>query len=240
MLKQSSSYLLLDASSRRIHVGLLRAGAWLSLETTHADSLTGLFTATEAVLQSSSLTLAEVDGFICCRGPGSLLGLRLAAMAITGWHGMAGGQGRVLFSYLSLEAQALSLLASGHAPGFHLCSDYRENQWNFLSVAANGATTIPCLIDRPAIEALPEPLYFIPQRQREQPTPANAQLLDYNLAALPQLIARLTLTAVPLGQPMALHEPAPTTFVKWSAERHRKPEALPHNAHPRPQTARLG
>ncbi len=114
--------LLLDATSARVQVGYFTsdpAGArW-------ADSIeeagTGLFRCVGAL----GVDLAAVRGFVFADGPGSVLGVRTAAMAIRVWCAL---DPRPVFAYNALAAVAarlgredLTLIADARRDAWHAC-----------------------------------------------------------------------------------------------------------------------
>jgi hypothetical protein len=75
-------WLLIDASGPESIMGLVRDGQWLASERHPGDFLEWHAAATERMLQATGLKLPELSGTIYGSGPGSTLGLRLAAMFI--------------------------------------------------------------------------------------------------------------------------------------------------------------
>ena len=74
--------LLLDASSSPIHAGIPSEEGWIHLEALDLQALEGLFEATTLVMEKAGRSLREVDAVFFCEGPGSTLGLRLAAALV--------------------------------------------------------------------------------------------------------------------------------------------------------------
>lgn len=194
---------------------------WLALKTSEEESLQAVFDCTAAALSEAGMQLAEVGGFYFSQGPGSLLGLRIAAMAVQGWRSMRNLSNAPCLSYYSLHAAAAVLRGRESGP-FLICADYREKQWHCLKVGSNEQSNELTLVGRETLESSLLPVYYVPQRQREQPLPCNAKVWKYDLRELPERISRLTFTDCPMPpHALPIYEPAPTSFVKWDGERHR-------------------
>lgn len=185
------------------------------------ESLQSVFDCTEGVLCEAGVTFGQLGGFYFAQGPGSLLGLRIAAMAVQGWRSMGGLGALPCLSYFSLHA-AGAVLARQVSGAFRVCADYREKQWHYVTVEETGVPGPLSLVDRAVIESSHLPVYFVPQRQREQPLPVNAIVWNYDLADLPQVLQIIAMApCMPPPRALPIYEPAPTTFVKWDGNRHR-------------------
>ena len=71
--------LVVDASTNYVQVGIPEAEGWQCLARVEEQALEGLFLATEKILQDSKKEISQVSSVYYCEGPGSTLGLRLAA-----------------------------------------------------------------------------------------------------------------------------------------------------------------
>ena len=71
--------LVVDASTNHVHVGIPENEGWQCLARVEEQALEGLFLATEKILQDSKKQISRVSSVYYCEGPGSTLGLRLAA-----------------------------------------------------------------------------------------------------------------------------------------------------------------
>ena len=86
MLTGNKASLVIDGSGSAVFTGLLDAdNQWLAKVEANGAPLEELFPAMEVALTESGLSLADIDSYIYCEGPGSVLGLRLCAMAIKTW-----------------------------------------------------------------------------------------------------------------------------------------------------------
>ena len=75
--------LVLDGSARAgVRVGVLSGGRWVGQGISPDGALEGLFGCVEAALADAKLSLADIRSFALCVGPGSVLGIRIAALAV--------------------------------------------------------------------------------------------------------------------------------------------------------------
>ncbi len=100
--------LILDAASLVVQVGWLEIGrtpAWVALE---EEAGSGLFRA----LDELGKRPRDADAFGFCEGPGSILGIRSAAVALTTWQAL---RERPSFAYRSLVARRHNRTTRGNA-----------------------------------------------------------------------------------------------------------------------------
>lgn len=212
---QDGTWLLMDAAGPESTIGLVGNGKWLARETHAGDFLEWHDRAIKALLQQCGLELADLAGVIYASGPGSSLGLRLAAMVIRTLLQVPSLAHWQCLQYQNLE---LALAAAGEDPAEELVAPWRRdclhrsrlesrNPLRFVNDALHldAATTAPphgvLLGRRPANQ-----IRGIAWR----PYPAAG--IPLTLAAFPEL-----LTAVEVPLPYSGEEPQ---FAKWSPRRH--------------------
>lgn len=209
--------LYLDAASPAITVGLqldaAEAPAWLQ---THDEAGVGLFRAVEALTRARGVAVAGIAKVVFCEGPGSLLGVRLAAMALRTWMALPRPAPLEVLGYRSLELVAAGLRARGQRGPFHVIVDGRRATWNALSVDAHGMLAAICR--RPATDPFPadEPVFHPQGFPLWQALPAGVQTVDYNATALPGLAARFPLLR-PAASPEAYVTEMPA-YREWIHE----------------------
>ena len=98
--------LLVDASTNPIQIGIPNSNGWETLVRCEDQALEGLFSATEKVLEQSKIMISQVDQIFYCEGPGSTLGLRLAAAFIRTLQWSHPKQGLKVFSFNALDLAA--------------------------------------------------------------------------------------------------------------------------------------
>jgi tRNA threonylcarbamoyladenosine biosynthesis protein TsaB len=126
-----ASVLLVDSASNRIHVGLLRAQDQARWWSAPSDAGVGIFSGVEALLVPAGLNPSEAGAFVFCEGPGSILGIRTAAMALRTWQAVADHPAKT-FGYISLELVALDLCRAAVSGPFAVVTDARRGAWHFV------------------------------------------------------------------------------------------------------------
>lgn len=146
------SVLLIDSSSTCVQVGLWRfdpsAGASFPDNQDHrraepplpdaiwraADQEAGIaiFAGVEAVLASARLCIADLGALVFCEGPGSILGIRTAAMALRVWSAMDCRRPPT-FAYCSLELVAHDLRRRRVPEPFAVLADARRDSWHCVA-----------------------------------------------------------------------------------------------------------
>lgn len=213
--------LLLDASSRPVQVGILHRNRWIAYHESDSEALDALFSGTEEALTRAGLELTQIEGFIYCQGPGSVLGIRLACMAINCWRSLPPHRHTSLFTYCSLEMAAHLLLAKGLSPPFTVVSDYQRDSWNLLTVERN--RSLGPLRQRKSGECtgLKTPLFYIDHGKRtKSPSLPSARVFSYHFAEAPEILGRDDiLQEVYRATPLQLRQPQ---YANWEATRHRR------------------
>lgn len=201
ILESHPPLLVLDAASQRVQVGWLAGGVprWrASLD----EAGIGLFEAVEAL----GVDLGAVRSFAFCEGPGSILGIRTAAVAIRTWCAL---EKRPVFAY-----QSLGLAAAAHGrPGAAYIADARRNAWHWLKAGEP-------LRRMPAAE-LSGPVFMPEGFLSWTPTPAGLERVSYDLAELMPKVAGLDLFRQ-VAEPDALLSAEPV-YATWTPRMHGSP-----------------
>ena len=216
-----ASYLLIDASSPNsaIVARLDDSGrAWAQFTEEPSAALEGIFTAAEQASPQFSPA-----GFLFCEGPGSILGIRIAAAAIRGRNALGPTVPVLAFQSLRLIATLL-LRRFPEEKNFSVLAESRMNAWNLLSVEGG----IPAESFREVKTAELTNLslgkvFLLPQRRPAAPpiptTPVNpAQLLQDDPAVFAETPSLLRDCH---GLPDATNTSAASGYAKWTPERHR-------------------
>lgn len=133
--------LVLDGSARAgVRVGVLSGGRWVGQGVSPDGALEGLFGCVEAALAEAKLSLADIRSFALCVGPGSVLGIRIAALAVRSWTAL---EPRPIFVWESLAGIARSALAAGEKGPFLVAAESRLKRWHALEVSADGSLGVP-------------------------------------------------------------------------------------------------
>src|SRR5450432_909607 len=183
LLTDHGTLLILDAASTFSQVGLLRPGLAPLWHQAAGESGIEIFRGVKTVTQSSALGLEQIEAFVFCEGPGSILGIRTVAMAIRTWQVL---KNRPAYSYQSL-AVAGGYAWTGTPRELAVVADARRDTWHLQITAADGRPGPP---ERRATADLPDGELLTPGNFRAWSSPArNLTTCSYNLAALFPAIA---------------------------------------------------
>ncbi|MFP4203962.1 MAG: hypothetical protein ACLFS4_06475 [Opitutales bacterium] len=213
--------LLIDGSAADVFAGVPDgSGSRLVGQPGGQPALEGLFPAVERALNAATVELGMIRGFIYCQGPGSVLGLRLCAMAVETWRRTVPGD-VPCFGYDSLQLTAALLLNDQSAPSDALLvSDWKRGAWNAVRIEGGCRRPTETLED-PVLKQYKGPIFHLPQRKGWQPPPENAIPLSYEPERLPEVMRIPGILNRTQG--VELHASAAPAFRKWQPERHRAP-----------------
>ena len=211
-----SPALLLDASASNVLVGIWSDGRWLAFQEGHrCEALESIFTSTKSVLKAAGVALTEISGFIYCEGPGSVLSIRISAMALRAWQSSLAGGPRPIYAYQSLRASAFLLKSKeSHATGL-IMAPSRMGYWNILDIESSETAVIEEIKD-PA--RLSGNIYFLDQRGTTE-VPIKTTPAPYDLQSYPELFTQNHILKQ-TEEPNAWLPVVPE-YKKWKAERHR-------------------
>jgi tRNA threonylcarbamoyladenosine biosynthesis protein TsaB len=212
--------LFLDASSLVVHIGILSNNKWVGYFKSDQPALQSLFQGIEVSLKLAALELKDITGFAYCEGPGSLLGIRLASMAIRAWKEQECFKNIVVYAYNSFDV-SLELIKKIHNPNrpFAVVSQLRKGYWSFLS--NNCLTGNISEINEAELSSFQGSLWLFKQKKLSL-NEKNLQMMtfDYSLEECPEIfIQRPLLRSVEQPDAMFVHE---LEYVKWDSKRHRK------------------
>lgn len=221
MLQTHQRYLLLDASSPQIQAGLWYDGRWTAFASARDHALESLFATAGEVCATADCLPQSVHGYLFCEGPGSVLGIRLAAMAIRTWRAL--NPEAVCLAYQSLHAAGQLIKSASLKRPPHLCliAESRQRRWNVLDWRQGDPLPEYHEIDA-ADWKIPEKTagWYLPQRQNRLAPPPHFSRCDYDLSGV-----RADFWDAP-GLLRAVNNPdaccaAPDNYIPWTAERHR-------------------
>jgi len=216
----ASPALVVDGSGPCFFAGILgSSGAWLDYRKAEAPALESLFPTVDEVLRGAGVDLSDIRSFVYCEGPGSVLGLRLCAMAIETWRRIYETPAR-LYGYNSLKLVAAELLRhEGIREEALLISDWKKDSWNSLKIADDGLGEV-APVSAGELSQWKGPLYHLPARKGWQKPPDRAQEVSYNPESLASLLPVAELLAP--REKVELYNSGVNSFRKWTPERHRK------------------
>jgi tRNA threonylcarbamoyladenosine biosynthesis protein TsaB len=210
ILAAHAPLLLLDAASTRVQVALFGPDGTARWAVADEEAGVALFRGVESL----GVDLAQVRGFAFCEGPGSILGIRTAAMALRTWQALAP---RPVFAFRSLEIVAHDLARRGPRENFSVIADARRGAWHCVEVRSGAAGPL----QRVNAAALTGGL-FMPENFRTwAPRPAETKTTGYDLATLLPRVAGVDLFRATGAPDAFLHEDP--SYLTWTPRVHRAP-----------------
>jgi tRNA threonylcarbamoyladenosine biosynthesis protein TsaB len=204
ILREHSPLLLIDAASSTIQVGVLGQDSPARWASRNVEAGVGIF----ACLEDLGADVGSMRSFAYCEGPGSILGIRTAAMALRAWNAILP---RPLYGYCGL-----AVVATAHGrPQTTVIADARRGHWHCIRMG--GALGRVPAGDLDGDLATPEGF------RTWDPLPAGTTTLPYSLGPLLSLpaVAGADLFSSTQAPDAFLHgEP---TYVKWVPQIHRAP-----------------
>ena len=212
--------LVLDATTPTTQIGLLVKGNWIAFFSDgDSKALHAIFSGIRTCLQRARMELAEVGAFCYCQGPGSVLGLRLTVMTLTGWRSQPPANQIPLFAYNSLFASMELLKQRGITPPFRVAAPIRGDRWFTARANDQGRQYQPIIRSRRQLEAMSDPLWVLPQRKWGSTRIEGANTIDYDLRKLAPATFGSDLLR-PVEEPELL-TPEEAQYRKWTRQRHR-------------------
>ncbi len=207
LLAEHPTLLLMDASSARVQVGLWHKGS-VMWQTEEAEAGTAIFACTEKLFAARSLTIADLNAYTFCEGPGSVLGIRTSAVALRIWRMLNPAPA---YAYQSLTLAALALAK----PEVSIIADARRDSWHVQQIGKS-------LRRVPTAELTGE--CVMPDGFRHwTPLPANLGRTPYDLPALLALPALRDADLFRLSaEPDAFMHEEPS-YVTWTPQVHQAP-----------------
>jgi len=199
--------LVVDASSTPLHLGIPHAEGWEKIIQDPGQAMDGLFRAVELLFEDRTDSLNDVDEIYFCCGPGSTLGLRLAATFVKTmiWE----SEGRIsLFQYNALD-MATTL------PGFSaqfLQAPFRMGRRFVRSGTPATMGKKEILEEGEAIQQYPDSQHLLGQRKIAVELPEE-KILPYDLEKISGL-KTLSMISEPAEYPVP-YSPEPPSFKKW-------------------------
>lgn len=196
--------LVIDAASACVQVGVLRADGTAAWHADTAESGVAVFRGVERL----GVDPLAVAAFVFCDGPGSVLGIRTAAMALRTWHVL---KPRPLFAYCSLAVVAHAL----GRPELGVIADARRETWHHYQLG-HGLRRLPTAGLTGEL-VLPEPF------RHWSALPAGARLtqVPYVLADLLPKVWDVDLLRETDAPDAFLHEEP--QYAKWTPQVHQAP-----------------
>lgn len=214
----SQTQLFLDCSGPGIKIGLLRERSWLAYQQAKGSALEVLFDEVKDLLEQEKLDWSELSGVLFCEGPGSLLSLRIGAMAVQSWYQTTAFSD--LPKVFPLMAAAGRLLAR-EQPDFLLVAPGRKGEWHCIEFKHRQPIEEARLIETNEIPVYPEiPAYWIPHRELGMDLPDRFQRWEPDWSLVPDLWTASLLQERSPDQ--LLSQAHVSTYARWSGAIHQK------------------
>lgn len=215
LLDRHPTILLIDSASSRIQVGFFRRDEETVWESAIEEAGTALFSLTEKLLVRAALSVSAIDAFIFCDGPGSVLGIRTAAVTLRTWNAL---HPRPCYAYTSLALAAHSLALAENLRDFSVISDARRETWHRVSVNSAGSVS---RLHRTLAAGLAGTILLPENFRHWSALPASVRTVPYDVAAqLPALADTPLFIAAPEPDAFLHEEPS---YQTWTPQIHRAP-----------------
>lgn len=219
--RSDDKILFLDACSPIVQVGILHKNQWVGFFKSKEQVLQALFQGVEVSLKMAGMELEEVTGFAYCEGPGSLLGVRVVAMAIRGWMELEAFKDKGVYVYNSFEV-SLELIKKLYDPdgSYYIVSGSRKGVWNILGSKEKDSIHE---IEDGELKKLRGDLWYFKQRKLIfEEGDLNLREFDYNLENCAESFKEKRLLRL-MEEPDVLFVREPE-YVKWDSKRHQMEE----------------
>ena len=194
-------------------MGVLSGGRWVGQGLSPDGALEGLFGCVEVALAEAKLKLSDIRSFALCVGPGSVLGIRIAALAVRSWSAL---EPRPIFIWESLAGIARSALTAGEKGPFLVAVESRLKRWHALEVSADGSLGAP--FEAEAAQLNSSGHRVLASSEAAAGVLTSHVAVPHPWSALPTFFAQSGFLREEL-RPDALN--VANDFATWSGERHR-------------------
>ena len=206
--------LVLDGSARAgVRVGVLSGGRWVGQGLSSDGALEGLFGCVDVALAEAKFKLGDIRSFALCVGPGSVLGIRIAALAVRSWSAL---EPRPIFIWESLAGIARSALTAGEKGPFLVAVESRLKRWHALEVSVDGSLGVP--FEAEAAQLNSSGCRVLASSEAAAGVLTSHVAVPHPWSALPSFFAQSGFLREE-SRPDALN--VANDFATWSGERHR-------------------
>ena len=220
LVASHAAVLLIDSASACVHAGLWRRGSDAIWRESRREAGIAIFECVDAVLAEAGAGVRDLGALVFCEGPGSILGIRTAAMALRTWQAV-GSRALPAFAYRSLELVAHDLRSSGTRPPFAVIADARRDTWHWVEVDAGQAVHPWQRVSRDVLAASAGALFMPAGFRVWAPPPRAVGEVPYALAGLWRRQGDADLLQAAPQPDAFLHEDS--VYVAWTPRIHRAP-----------------
>ena len=203
--------LVLDASSPMIQVGIPDREGWRALKKAEEQAMESLFRSCAELFEELDTGMRKVDAVFYCEGPGSTLGLRIAA-ALTRTIQWDGSDRQVaLFKYNAMDLA--TRMTDRTAPTLQAPYRMGSRLVRFEEGQAIGRKEVHKAED--ALLEFPQSLH-LPDPRNHLQLPENTWMIEYDLGLVRGLADLLPISSpCPAAEPFG---PQSSTFRKWQPQ----------------------
>jgi tRNA threonylcarbamoyladenosine biosynthesis protein TsaB len=215
LLATHPTILLIDSASACVQVAVLRRDTEEAWSSKTGEAGEQVFATVQEILVRANISLDAVDAFIFCDGPGSVLGIRTAAVALRTWCVL---RARPVYAYCSLALVAHALARNSNRRDFAVIADARRDAWHHVAVDAEG---IISNLQRLPTSAIAGALVMPEAFRHWTPLPSSVEITPYLLATLLPPLADADLFSTAPEPDAFLHEEP--VYKTWIPQVHRAP-----------------
>jgi tRNA threonylcarbamoyladenosine biosynthesis protein TsaB len=213
LLARHPSLLVIDTCSTRVEASVWRGASGVpeSIAALDGEASSALPAVVAKALEEAALPLRSLDAIAFCSGPGSVLGIRLAAASLRAWRALR--PDLALYAYPSLP-----LLATNH-PALAIIADARRETWHAVKAGSPATLLRVPSAEVPGLGPIGTPASF--RRWSSLPEGTLVAELHYAPAAL---LAASPDAAFfePAAEPDAFMHETPA-YATWTPQIHRAP-----------------
>ena len=203
--------LVLDASSPMIQVGIADRERWIALKKAKEQAMESLFRSCDELFEELDTEMWKVDAVFYCEGPGSTLGLRIAAALTRTIQWDASDRQVALFKYNAMDLA--TRMTDRTTPTLQAPYRMGSRLVRFEEGQAIGRKEVhkaeDALLEFPQSHHLPDP------RDHLQ-LPEDASMIEYDLGLVRGLADLIPISSpCPAAEPFA---PQSSTFRKWQPQ----------------------
>lgn len=216
-LSEHQPLMVLDASGSLLQTGIVQDGKWLSQACRLGDALEDLFTLCESCLDQAHMSLQDLRGYLFCEGPGSMLGIRIAAMAVNTWRCLP-ELDHPLHAYRSMDLATLDIAAKEQIECLSLVSRLRRKAYIRTDWSKEKGFSDPYIAGDSELDKGSENLRELILKGSAVDSAPDS--VPYSIECLPQILSRaeLPLYAIDSAAPFQIQKPE---YQRWQGERHR-------------------
>lgn len=215
-------HLFLDCSGPGVQIGLLRKDGWIAYRKIEGSALEVLFDGVQNLLRAETINWSDIHGILFCEGPGSLLSLRIGAVAVQTWYQTSAFAAQPqVFPLMPMAGHLLALRESD----FLLVAPGRKGEWHCIEFQNRVPVGAPQLVKTSDIPKYdPSRSYWIPHRELSSDLTYAFTRWHPDWSQAPQLwSSEFTAPLIQTRPPSELlNQEQGSTYARWSGAIHQK------------------